>query len=193
MEVAGRAPLAAALAGCTAFCVTASFDWMWQLPVLPVAMLLLGSVLVSGGRRPDPGKGRKAPLRLSLRVAGAVAALAAIVAIAIPLASTSLVRSSEADARDGNLSGALEAARTAQNVQPSAASPRLQQALVLEALGEFPAAAQAARAATERESTNWRTWLVLSRIEAENGQDAAAVRDYRKSKSLNRLSSLFGH
>ncbi len=184
-----RAPLAAALAGCVAFCVTATFDWMWQLPVLAVALLLLGSVLVTAG--PDPDAGERRALAVPLRIGLAVAAIAAIAAIAIPLASTSLVRSSEADARAGDLSAALEAARTAQNVQPSAASPRLQQALVLEAEGDLPAAAEAATAATEREPTNWRTWLVLSRIEAENGQAAAAVADYRQAKSLDRLSPLF--
>ena len=162
---------------------------MWQLPVLPVALLLLGAALLSAGRRPE--RGGAAALRLPLRFTAALAALAAIVAIAIPLASTSLLRSSEADARSGDLSAALEAARSAQNVQPGAASPRLQQALVLEAERQFAAAAEAARAATEREPTNWQTWLVLSRTEAEAGQAAAAVRDYRKAKSLNPLSTLF--
>ncbi|MGH3427196.1 MAG: O-antigen ligase family protein, partial [Mycobacteriales bacterium] len=155
-----RAPLAAALAGCTAFFLTAAVDWMWQLPVLSVAMLLLAATLVAAEKRPDgeEGAGMSPPLRL----ATAGLALAAIVAIAIPLASTSFVRRSEANARAGDLPAALKAARTAQNVQPDAASPRLQEALVLEAQRDFPAAAEAARAATEREPTNWRTWLVLS-------------------------------
>lgn len=183
---------AAALAGCVAFCITAAFDWMWQLPVLPVALLLLASVLLGGGlRAPGEGEGDERGLALAPRLGVMVLSLAAIVAIAIPLASTSLVRSSEADARAGDLDAALEEARTAQNVQPGAASPRLQQALVLEQLGDFPAAVEAARAATEREPTNWRTWLVLARIEAENGQAAAAVRAYAEAKSLNPLSPLF--
>lgn len=184
-----QAPLAAAFAGCLAFCLTAAFDWTWQLPVLAVALMLLGPVLVADGGRSDPveaGAGR-----LALRVGMAAAALAAIIAIAIPLASTSLVRQSEAQARGGDLNAALESARTAENVQPAAASPRLQQALVLEAQGEFALGVEVARAAAEREPTNWRTWFVLSRLEAENGEAVAAVRDYRKAKSLNRLSSFF--
>jgi O-antigen ligase len=187
-EASSRAPLAAALAGCMAFFLTAAVDWMWQLPVLPVAMLLLAVALVTAGQRDEPEA--KWGLRLPLRLAAAGLALAAIVAIAIPLASTDFVRRSQADAREGDLPGALTAARTAQNVQPDSASPRLQEALVLEAEGEFAAAAEAARAATEREPTNWRTWLVLSRIEAEQGQAAAAVRDYREAKSLNRPAPL---
>lgn len=184
-----RPLFAAAIAGVLAFCITAVFDWMWQIPVLAVAMLLLGSTLVVRPRDPDAGGVRRLPL--ALRFALAAAAVAAIAAIAIPLATTSLVRQSEADVRDGDLTAALGAARSAQNVQPDAAGPRLQQALVLETQGDLPAAAEAARAATERESTNWRTWLVLSRIEAERGMAASSVRDYRRARSLNPRSELF--
>lgn len=184
-----RPELAAALAGCVAFCVTAITDWVWQIPVLAVAFLLLAAVLVAANE--PPGEDGGAGLKLPLRAAVALAALIAIVAIAIPLASTSLVRESEADARAGDLPAALSAAHSAQNAQPDAASPRLQEALVLESQGELAAAAAAAGAATERESTNWRTWLVLSRIEAELGDASAAVRDYRKALLLNPFSELF--
>jgi hypothetical protein len=187
-DSAERSLLAAALAGCVAFCLTATFDWMWQIPVLSVALLLLAAALV-GQSAPPPR--RDAAFPIPQRLAVAVAALAAIAAIAIPLASTSLVRQSEADARDGDLAGALDAARGAQNVQPSAAGPRLQQALVLERMGDLDAARAAARAATERESTNWRTWLVLSRLEASSGRAAAAVDAYRRARSLNPHFSLF--
>lgn len=183
-----RAPLAAALAGCVAFFITATFDWMWQLPVLPVSMLILAAALVGATRSEDPVPGA---LGLWQRLGIAAVALAAIVAIAIPLAATSLLRQSEEDFRDGNLAAALSAARSAENVEPAAASPRLQQALVLEAGGEFDAAAEAAREATERESTNWRPWLVLSRIEAQRGDAKASVRAYVKARSLNPRSSIF--
>lgn len=182
-----RPALAAALAGCVAFFFTAIFDWMWQIPVLPIAMLLLASVFLGTGVAQNARPG----LRLPLRAAFAAATIALIVAISIPLASTDLVRQSQADARAGNLAAALEAARSAQNAQPDAATPRLQQALVLEAEDDLPDAAAAARGATRREPTNWRTWMVLSRIEAKLGRASAAVRDYRKAKSLNPLSPLF--
>ncbi len=185
-----RPQVAAAIAGCAAFCITAIFDWMWQIPVLPVALLLLASVLVaSGAERPRTRRGLVAGLPFRLAVAAAAAA--ALVAIAIPFASTALVRESEADVRDGDRLGALEAAKDAQNVQPSAATPRLQQALILEELGDLSAARLAAAAATERESTNWRTWFVLARIEARLGDADAAIRAYRRAKSLNPHFSLF--
>ncbi|HWM62361.1 MAG TPA: O-antigen ligase family protein [Solirubrobacterales bacterium] len=182
-DARARAALAAALAGCTAFCLTAAFDWMWQIPVLSVALLFLAGILV----RPavPSAQSDSSTFKFAPRLAFAALALAAIVAIAVPLASTTLVRQSKADVRDGDLAAALEAARSAQNAQPGAATPRLQQALVLEALGDLTPAAAAARAATERESTNWRTWLVLSRIEAQRGRAAAAVGAYGEAKSLN--------
>lgn len=185
-----RPQVAAAIAGFAAFCVTAVFDWMWQIPVLPVAALLLGSVMLSSRLSSSRSEGRAA-FPLPLRIATGAVALVAIVAIAIPLASTTLVRQSEADARGGDLGGALKDARTAQNVQPDAAGPRLQQALVLEAQGQLAAAAVAATAATEREETNWRNWLVLSRIEAERGRAGPAVADYRRARSLNPRSTVF--
>jgi len=186
---AERAALAAALAGCVAFFVTAAFDWMWQIPVLPVSMLLLAAALVTARL---PGS-RAAPRGLGLppRIATGAVAIVAIVVIAVPLASTALVRQSEADFREGDLQGALDAARSAQNAEPGAASPRLQQALVLEAAGELSAASEAAHAATQRESTNWRNWLVLSRIEAERGRAVASVAAYRRARSLNPRASIF--
>jgi tetratricopeptide (TPR) repeat protein len=157
--------------------------------VLPVAALLLASTLVMATRTAPRAEVQLR--RLPLRIALAASALVAIVAIAIPLASTSLIRSSESAVRSGDLEAALADARSAENVQPGAATPRLQQALVLELQGSLPAAAAAAEAATERESTNWRTWLVLSRVEAERGRVDAAVAAFRKAKSLNPLSPLF--
>jgi hypothetical protein len=184
-----RPQLAAALAGCVAFCATAALDWMWQMPVLAVALLLLASVLVAGDG--DGTSEEPAPFRLPLRAVFAALAIAAIVAISIPLASTALVRQSQAEANSGDPGTALSAAKSAQNAEPYAATPRLQQALLLETQGDFTAAAVAARGATERESTNWRLWLVLSRIEAERGRADAAIQYFHKARSLNPHSSLF--
>jgi O-Antigen ligase len=184
-----RPLLAAALAGCVAFCLSATFDWMWQLPVVPVSMLLLAAILA--GPWPDSERAGKTTLGLAPRIGIVLASLAAVIAIAVPLTSTGLVRQSEADAREGDLVGALEDARSAQNAEPAAATPRLQQALVLEQLGGLGAAAQAARGAVEREETNWRNWLVLSRIEAQRGRAAASVAAFREARSLNPRSPIF--
>ena len=92
-----RALRAAALAGCVAFFVAAAIDWMWQIPVLPVAMLLLASLLLAVA--PDRDRDAGARPAIPLRAAVAITAIVAIVAIAIPLASTSLLRQSESDSR----------------------------------------------------------------------------------------------
>lgn len=184
-----RALLAAAVAGCVAFFLAAAVDWNWQMPALPVAALMLAAALVMA--TPSAPAGLATLRRLPLRIAFALAGLVVVVAIAIPLASTSLIRSSESAVRAGDLDTALADARSAENVEPGAATPRLQQALVLELQGDLAAAATAATEATERESTNWRTWLVLSRVEAERGRVDAALASYRKARSLNPLSPLF--
>ncbi len=41
--------MAAALAGSTVVWVTSIFDWAWKIPVLPVAMLLLVSIVITAG------------------------------------------------------------------------------------------------------------------------------------------------
>jgi len=184
----GRPWTAAALAGSAAFCLTAVVDWMWQIPVLAVAMLLLASHLVIAGG--PPGE-RPRALGVPARAGLALAALAAIVAIAIPLTSAALLRESEDDFRGGDLDGALQAARSAQNVQSGSAAPRLQEALVLEARGELALATAAAEAAVEREPDNWRNWLVFSRIDAESGRAAASAREYARARSLNPESPVF--
>jgi O-antigen ligase len=185
---AERSALAAALAGVLAFFVTAAVDWSWQMPVLVAAMLILASAVVMTEAAP---LAEGVPRSIPPRIAFALFAVAAIVAIAIPLAATSLVHSSASEVRSGDLSSALKDARSAQNVEPYAATPRLQEALVLELMGNLPEAASAAHEATERESTNWRTWLVLSRIEAERGRAKPSVAAYVKAKSLDPLSPLF--
>jgi O-Antigen ligase len=185
---AERSLLAAALAGCVAFCLTAAVDWMWQIPVIVVAMLLLAAVLMAPGPLRDDAK---AAFRLPLRLGVCLAAIVAIVVVAIPLTSETHLRESEEDVRNGDLYGALAAAKSAQNAEPGAAAPRLQQALVLEQIGALDQAAVVARTATEREETNWRNWLVLSRIEAQRGRAGTAVSAYRRARSLNPESPLF--
>jgi hypothetical protein len=184
-----RSQLAAALAGCTAFCVGAAYDWVWELAVLPIAFLLLASVLVTAGDPSEPSRDTAFPW--PARLAVALASVAAIVVIAIPLTSASLVRESQDDVGAGDLAGALDAARSAERVQPYAATPYLQEALVLELRGELTGAATQARAATRREATNWRTWLILSRLDAERGDVRSSIAAYRRARALNPRSPLF--
>ena len=92
---------------------------------------------------------------------------------------------------DGNLGAAMQAANSAQALEPYAATPRLQRALILELERRYSSAAAAARQATEREPTDWRGWLVRSRIEVEAGHPRFALDYYLRARGLNPTSSLF--
>ncbi len=109
----------------------------------------------------------------------------------MPMLAVRDVRQSQADARAGQLDSALDAAQSAERFEGFAAAPTLQRALVLEAQGNLDAAAAAAQDATQKESTNWRTWFTLSRIETERGRAQAAADAYGTARSLNPRSALF--
>jgi Tfp pilus assembly protein PilF len=154
------------------------------LACAPAAALLLGAAIVSY-RSPEPAAGARA----KWATAGVLVAVAvaAIVAIAIPFGMTSAIRSSQAEASAGQLNTALSDALTAQNLEPYAATPRLQQALVYEQAHDYKAARAPITEAVAREPTNWRLWLVRARIDAESGHPRAAVRDYRRAHALDPL------
>jgi O-Antigen ligase len=199
-----RALLAGAVASCAVFAFAAAIDWVWELAVLPAVFLLLAAAICGpkvvrrrvGGDAPARPRGGPAPLgRLrsteARRAVVGGAAVVALVLIAIPYATASAVSASRDAALDANLPGALHDVAKAQDIQPYAATPNLQRALLLERDGDLDGAAAAAAAATDDEPTNWRTWLVRSRIEAERGEASAAVRAYERARSLNPRSPLF--
>ena len=187
-----RLGLATATAACAVFTAAAVADWSWELGVVPVLYLMLAAVVVTAGAvvpRPLASPTGRDPLSLLRRYGprSAIAALgvAAVIVIAIPLAGSVFLERSRTDAREGDLSGALEEARTAARLQPYAASPRLQEALVYEQMGDFDSAADAATLATEKEATNWRPWFILSRLEARRGDADAAVEAYHQARLLD--------
>ncbi len=185
-----RTLLAGATAGAAAFAVAAAVDWVWQIAVIPIAFLLLAAAILrprTTSRSRDQVPER--PLRPRLILA--TIALVALIVIAIPLAGVDAVRSSQADVRAGDLNGALANARTARDIQPYSATASLQEALVLELKGDLSGAVTAAKDATAQASNDWHNWLVLSRLETENGNASAAVADYKRAKSLNPRSALF--
>jgi O-antigen ligase len=186
-----RLGLAAAVAACCVFVAGAAVDWIWELAVLPATFLVLAAICIAGGRGESPSAAPRPAStwhtsrdRLA-RAALAMVSLAALAVAAIPLAGTTALKDSQAEAREGDLESALAEARLAADIQPYAATPRLQEAVLLERRGDLDAASAAAREATESESTNWRTWLILSRLEAERDNAEAAVAAYREAAALN--------
>lgn len=189
-----RLGLAAATAGAIAFAVAAGVDYMWEIGVMPICFFLLAAVLVDAARAAVPqarSKGLQRRRELGWWAATVIASIVALVIVYLPYRGATDLRASEQDVEQGKLDSALSEARSAADVQPYAASPRLQEALVLERQGKFDEAAAAAREATEKESTNWRTFFVLSRIEAERGDAKASLAAYRRAKQLNPRSGVF--
>ena len=189
-----RLGIAAATAGCAAFMGTAMVDWTWELGVLPVTFLALAALAVSGGSdesRPTRRASSSPWWRRNLgALATGVLSAVALIVIALPLAGADAIDRSQSAAGHGNLTAALSDARQAAAVQPYAAAPRIQEALILEQLGDLPAAVQAAHAATRKEAANWRNWVVLSRLEARSGNAPGAVAAYRRAAELNPRSGI---
>jgi hypothetical protein len=192
-----RALLAGAVASCFAFAFAAAVDWVWELAVLPAVFLLLAAAIAGPKvlRRSLSTPASRAGVRLgrpeAARIVVAGAGVVALILIAIPYAGASAVSSSRDEARDANLSAALDDVAKAHDLQPYAATPNLQRALLLERDGDLVGAAAAAAAATRDEPTNWRNWLVRSRIAAERAKAHQAVSAYERARSLNPRSLLF--
>lgn len=209
-----RLTLATGTAGVLAFCSAAAFDWDWQIGVIPMVTMLLAAVALSGSARasepsatPDPPARRAwwsglAHPRL-LIVPGAALA---IILIAIPLASTVAVRASQAAvarsddaarlgrqaAARADLRRALTDADTARAIEPGAASPYLQRALVLEKANDISGATRAIRQAIAREPTYYFLWSTASRIATEAGHPRRALRDWNHARFLYPTSEYFG-
>ncbi len=190
-----RLRIAAATAGAAGFAIAAALDWVWEIAALPAIFILLAAVIATD-RDTDPAdqiafsRGRRSSRRrrrrreLAERSAVVALSVAALIVIALPLLGATALRESRIEAASGDLDAALAEAEAAIDAQPYAATPRLQRALVLELRGNQDDAVRAAREATARESTNWRTWITLSRLEARRGNAEEAVRAFRKAREL---------
>jgi O-antigen ligase len=186
-----RTHAAAVAAALVTFCVSAAFDWIWQVPALPAAFLVLAAAVLAPSARAAARDQVNWRAARRVRLGAIAVAVACLIAVAIPLATTSALRQSQAAASSGNPAQALADARAAARVEPGAATPQLQLALVLEIQGHVNDALTAARSATHDEPTNWDTWLIASRLEAEAGRPAASLAAFRRARSLNPRSSLF--
>jgi hypothetical protein len=182
---AHRRPMAAgAVAAGIAFSLGAALDWLWELAVLPVAFVIALAIALGKGATSTAAPSR-AP-----RIATAVVAAIALVAVVVPLAGDAAVQDSQAAFRASNLQTALDSAARAERVESYAAGPLLQQALIYEAAADYDAAASRARAAARLEPTNWRPWFILARVEAERGEARAAVDALRRARAVRPTSSV---
>jgi uncharacterized membrane protein YjdF len=182
--------LGAAAAGAfAAFLVGAGVDWMWQMPVVSVVGFALLGLLA----RLDSRVGALVPEgRLRLVAAGlcAAAALVAIGVEAAPMLGELKIRDSQAAVARGDATAAQSDAADAHKLEPWAATPYLQLALLYEQAGQLAAANRAIEAATVRDPSNWQLWLVASRLQVKGSAVGAAVRSIRHARALDPLSPL---
>jgi tetratricopeptide (TPR) repeat protein len=122
---------------------------------------------------------------------GLLVAWALVFAQAIPLLAQNEINESETALGREDLDGAFASARAARDIQPWAATPYLQLALVSEEAGLVLQARQWISEAIERDSRDWRLWLVSARLETKLGQVAAAEQSLQRAVALNPRSPLF--
>ena len=126
-----------------------------------------------------------------LRVSLLGVALLCMVGQAVPLlAQREIARSRDAAAR-GDGVDARDAALRARDIQPWAASPYLQLALIDERLGRLRAARDEVESALERDSSDWRLWLVAARVNTKLGRIEDGRNALARAVELNPRSPLF--
>ena len=184
-EPASGAGAAAAVLACAA--VTAAFEWTWELtaafaPFVFAAALVCGPALGPAGERRD---------RFGWGIATLCAAWAAIIVAAISLLADARIEDSREAARKGDLATAEDTARDARAIEPWAAEPRLQIALVRELRRDLDGAIRQIRAAIDRSPEDWRLWLVRARLETRAGNLPAARRALAEARRLNPRFPLF--
>jgi len=190
-----RTAIAALVALVAAFLFEAGVDWMWEVTAVSlVAMFALGLLTGPATEPAIVGPAPVAPRRRGLpviRVAAAALAFGFILAEAIPLLAAMEVRRSQDAITSGNVVEALDRAESARSIQPWAASPYLQIALVDELGGRIPEARQAIETAISKDDQDWRLWLVAARIQTKAGAIAEARQSLARAEELNPKSSLF--
>ena len=164
-----RAGLASIAGACVAWTIGAATDWTWQIPALTVVFFALAALAASAlreQRAPAAEPPRVPALGLRALEFG-VWTLVVVQGIAA-VASWSILRSERALARNDD-AGAESSALTATVVEPWLADGWSQLGLARVRKTPDESAIAPALRATRLEPTDYRTWLVLTRIEARSG------------------------
>ena len=176
---------AAGSATVVAFALSSGVDWGWQVTVLPAVAVLAFTAVAAPE---DELAGEASPAVRS--AVGLIAVLLLALVVPPTVASHALIDSRQHAAK-GQWADAIGSARSARRWQPYSAEAWLQEGLAEEASGNTKQAASMVRGAIEREPGAWQPWLVLAGLEAKQGHNGLALRDYRRARDLNPTSQLF--
>jgi Flp pilus assembly protein TadD len=142
---------------------------------------------VDESRTPTPAPAS----RLGLGIATLLVAGAAIWAGGVLFLTEAKVGDSREAARAGDLDSAAKDARDAIKLEPWAAGPRLQLALVDELGGDLRAAQRDLAGAIERAPDDWQLWFVRTRIDVKSGNVHQARRSLQRARQLNPRAPFF--
>jgi tetratricopeptide (TPR) repeat protein len=123
--------------------------------------------------------------RFGLTVAGLALAWIAAIALVGPLLVDREIHASQSAAAEGNVAAAIDHANTARSIEPFAATPYVQLALLAELQGDYTTASQRLTQAIAREDRNWQLYYLRARVEREAGDPAAARADLERARELN--------
>lgn len=180
----------ATLAVLAAGIFSAAIDWTWEIPAV------FGPVVVAVGlltgpatfRRMQPAPDRRA---FGWGVATLLAGWAAVWVAGVLFLGELKLADSEAAAERGDLETAAQNASDASTLQPWAAEPHLQLALVHEQAGNFTGARREIGKAIDRAPDDWSLWFVASRIDEAAGDISAAFVNYGRARELNPRAPAF--
>jgi hypothetical protein len=175
-----------------AMAIAFGLDWFWELPALGAVFFLVAGVLVGvrceqltaasgAAARPAPETGAGG---YGLVLAGLALSWVAAIALVGPLLTQRKLEASRDAVAAGNLADAVGNAESAQSIEPWAASPRLQLALIAELQGDYATAEEKLSEAIAREEENWQLYYARFRVRSAAG-DPAAGEDYARAAELN--------
>ena len=166
-------------AAAAAMLAQSAFDWLWLIPGV-TGLGVFALALAAGLGVPPADRPPRPPLRIAAGVAAAAVAVSAFVL----LIGDFYVRDARA-ALDRSPDSALEAARTAESLNPWSVTPLYLQASALESRGRPAEARRALLDARELEPRNWATLGLLGDLESRAGNRRAARTWYRRALALN--------
>jgi hypothetical protein len=197
LDAETRVMCASLIAVVAGFGVGAGLDWIWELTAVTVVAVACLALLVCAATLPRPSEAGTP--RLGMTVTGrrvAIGAVTAAAVVAVLSAGDQLIGETKLEASrsataDRNLTRAFDDALDARDLQPWAATPYLQLALVAERQDRLRTASSAIEEATDRAPQDWRLWLVRARIETKRGMVKAGLQSLRRARALNPRSPLF--
>ncbi len=158
-------------------------DWIWMVPgVTGIGLLCLALAAGIVSRESRPATSAPPIVRRVARGLGAAALIAAAASVLFVFLSDFYVRQARAAESPAAM---VEAARTAERLDPLALAPRYEQASALESVGQLDAARAELRGALELEPRSFATLALLGDLEARAGDEAAAARYYGEASLLN--------